>query len=187
MTTTELIERIKSNDEALRGRAWQNAGPVGAKAVKPLAEIMASGETEMARSAKRALWCIVRYAGRPKADNEKEAVAAELLPLLAGGNSNVRREFVWMLSEIGGDDAVPPLGALLNDKDLREDARAALQRIPGSKALRPLKLALRSGPADYRPAIAVSLRARGEKVEGYPSEKLIPSKKTGVKQVTASK
>ncbi len=186
MTTTELIERIKSNDEALRGRAWQNAGPVGAKAVKPLAEIMASGETEIARSAKRALWNIVRYAGRPKAGDEKEAVAAELLPLLAGGNPNVRRDFVWMLSEIGGDESVAPLGALLNEKELREDARAALQRIPGNKALRPLKLALRSGPPDYRPAIAVSLRARGEKVEGYPSEKLIPTKKTQVKSIASA-
>lgn len=187
MTTTELIERIKGGDETLRGQAWQNAGPVGAKAVKPLAEIMANGEMEPARAAKRALWNIVRYAGRPKAGDEKEAVTAQLLPLLASGNPNVRREFVWMLSEIGDDEAVAPLGALLDDKELREDARAALQRIPGSKALRPLKLALRSGPADYRPAIAVSLRARGEKVAGYPNEKLLPSKRTEVKPLAAAK
>jgi len=185
MNTTELIEGIKSSDEKIRGAAWQNAGPAGARAVKPLAEIMAGGEMETARAAKRALWNIVRYAGRPKAGDEKDAVEAQLLSVLNTGGPNVRREFIWMLSEIGGDDAVAPLGKLLEDPELREDARAALQRIPGNLALRPLKLALKSGPEDYRPAVAVSLRARGEKVAGYPSGKLVPRKPTAVKPATA--
>jgi HEAT repeat protein len=128
----------------------------------------------------------VRHAGRPKADDERSAVADKLIPLLNAGESKIRREFIWMLSEIGGDSAVAPLGKLLDDKELREDARAALQRIPGNLAVRPLKLALKSGPEDYRPAIAVSLRARGEKVSGYPSEKLVPTKKTGVKAIASA-
>jgi HEAT repeat protein len=131
---------------------------------------------EVTRAAKRAMWKIVRHASRPKADKEQAAVEAALIPLLATGEPNVRREFVWMLSEVGGNDSVAPLAALLADKDLREDARAALQRIPGRKSLTALKSALKTAPEDYRPAIAVSLRARGEKVKEYPSQKLVPTR-----------
>jgi hypothetical protein len=47
--------------------------------------------------------------------------------------------------------------------------------------------ALRAGleflPADFRPAMAESLRTRGVPVSGYPDQKLVPTKRTGVKQV----
>ena len=181
MTTTQLIEAIKGMDEKARGHAWQTAGPIGAVAVTALAELMASDEMEPARAAKRALWNIVRHAGRPKSGAEKEAVVAQLLPLLNKGNVNVRRELVWMLSEIGDDDAVGPIAQLLNDTELREDARAALQRIPGRKSLRALKTAFESGAEDHKRAIAVSLRVRGEKVRTHPAEKLVPTKKSNVK------
>lgn len=186
MTTTELIERIKSSDDKLRGEAWQTAGPVGASAVKPLAEIMAGGDMEMARAAKRAMWNIVRYAGRPKADKERRRIESELLPLLASGNANARREFAWMLSEIGSADSVAALATLLSETELREDARAALQRIPGRKSLQALEAALSTGAADHKAAIAVSLRARGERIDGYPNEKLVPTKKTQVKSIASA-
>lgn len=174
---SDLIEKIQSTDDKIRGPAWQSAAPLGAPAVKPLAQVaLTSPEMEVARAAKRALWKIVRQAGRPGADKERKAVEAELIPLLAAGEPNVRREFVWMLSEIGGDPAVKPLAALLTDKDLREDARAALQRIPGGQSLAALKSALKTAPVDYRPAIAVSLRVRGVQVKEYPDQKLVPTR-----------
>jgi HEAT repeat protein len=182
MTRQELIERIKGGDDKARGDAWQSAGPVGAGAVKPLAELATNAEPEVARAARRALWNIVRHAGRPTGGAETGAVAKELVPLLAAGSPDVRREFVWMLSEIGGSDAVPAISALLKEKELREDARAALQRIPGELSLRALKVALKSGPEDHKPAVAVSLRARGEAVSGHPDGKLRPLKATAVKQ-----
>ncbi|MBI3851073.1 MAG: HEAT repeat domain-containing protein [Verrucomicrobia bacterium] len=182
----EFISRIKSADDRVRGPAWQSAAEFGAPAVKPLAEVMAHPDFEIARAAQRALWKIVRHAGRPGADKERSEVATELVPLLAHGSSYVRREFVWMLSEIGGDDTVPPLAALLLDQDLREDVRGALQRMPGAKSLAALKTALASTPEDFKPAIAVSLRARGQKVNGFPSQKLIPTEKTAVKPVATA-
>jgi HEAT repeat protein len=180
-SVNELIARIKDKDDKVRGPAWQGAGTAGAPAVQPLAAVTADPDFEIARAAKRALWQIVRHAGRPGADTEARAVVAELLPLLTQGDSNLRREYVWMLSEIGGDESVGPLSALLAGKELREDARAALQRIPGRKSLDALKAALKTAPEDYRPAIAVSLRARGEKVTGYPSRKLVPTRPKGGK------
>ena len=86
-----------------------------------------------------------------------------------------------MLSEIGGDESVEPIARLLSDKDLREDARCSLERLPGDKAVAALKTALATAPADFKPNIAQSLRARGVTVPGLPCRKLVPTRKTGVK------
>lgn len=184
-SVADLIAKIKNPDDAVRGPAWQSAGKFGAAAVKPLAETMAAADRETARAARRALWKIVRYAGRPGAATEQKAVAARLVSLLTKTVTETRRELLWMLSEIGGDDAVAPVASLLSERELREDARAALQRIPGDKSLAALKSALATAPEDFRFALAVSLRARGEKVSGYPSQKLVPTKQTEVKPVSA--
>jgi len=179
----ELITAIKSTNDAVRGPAWQNAGPMGAPAVKPLAAVMSDPDFEIARSAKRALWKIVRYAGRPGAEKEARAVQTELVDLLSSESVTVRREALWMLSEIADDRAVPPIAALLKDSTLREDARCALVRIPGAAATRALSSALQAAPADFKPALADGLRARGKKVNQPPSQKLVPTRQTTVKPI----
>jgi HEAT repeat protein len=103
-------------------------------------------------------------------------VEQELLAVLAGGTPSMRREIIWMLSEIGDDAAITPLAALLADPQLREDARCALTRLPGRRATSALKAALAEAPEDFRFALADSLRARGEKVSGHPSRKLVPTR-----------
>lgn len=176
----EFLEKIKSPDDAVRGPAWQNAGPLGAPAVVPLGEVMTHADFEVARSAKRAIERIVRHAGRPGADAERRAVAGELVKLLRHAHPSVRKHALWMLSEIGEDDVVPPMAALLEDPEVREDARCALERIPGRAATTALRKALATAPEAFKYALAHSLRVRGEKVEGYPSQKRIPTKPTRV-------
>ena len=176
VSVSDLVARIKSTDDKVRGPAWQGAGPVGAPAVKPLAAVMTDPDFEISRSAKRALYKIVRHAGRPGAKKEAQAVEKELIPLLQNSAVPVRREVLWMLSEIGGDDAVAPMAALLTDKEVREDARCALMRLPGRKATVALKSAFGSASEEFKFALAESLRARGEKVSGYPSQKLVPAR-----------
>lgn len=178
---SELIARIRSKDDAVRGPAWQGAGPVGAPAVVPLADVMSDPDFEVARSAKRAIERIVRHAGRPGADAERKSVQAELVKLLKHLNVNVRRHAAWMLSEIGDDNAVAPMAELLSDVQAREDARCALTRIPGEKATNALRKAMETAPEEFKFALADSLRARGEKVSGYPTKKLVPTKQTKVK------
>jgi hypothetical protein len=180
----KLIAKIKSQDEKVRTQGWLGAGQVGAAAVKPLAETMTDAHMEVARAAKRALAQIVHDAGRHGADEQKKAVIAQLL-LLLGDNrpAAVRREVLWLISEIGGDESVDAVAALLTNTELREDARCVLQRIPGDKSLAALRAGLKSLPADFQPAVAESLRTRGVPVSGYPDQKLVPTKRTGVKQV----
>jgi HEAT repeat protein len=182
----ELIAKIKSTDDKVRGPAWQGAAPYGAPALKPLAGLMTDPSFEVARSARRAIEVIVRHAGRPGAKKEAQAVEKELIPLLKSEAVPVRREAVWMLSEIGSDDAVAPMSALLSDPEVREDARCALLRIPGRKATAALKSAFAQAPEEFKYALAEGLRIRGEKVEGYPSRKMVPVKPTSVGQPKTS-
>ena len=184
---TKLIADLQSSDDAVRGAAWQGAATTGAPAVKPLAGLMNHPQFETARAAKRALWSIVRHAARPKAGSERKAVQSELLALLPSAPVSVRRELVWMLSEIGDTAVIEPLAALLAEADSGEAARCALERIPGGKATRALAQALRTVPENFRPAIANSLRVRGRKVASYPSQKLTPTKPTTVVALTQPK
>jgi len=183
---TKLVSDIRSENEEVRTQAWLKAAHVGASAVGPLAELMAQPDIKVARAAKHGLWRLVRNVGCPGCGNEKNAVAAELIRLL-GDNRRlpaVKREVLWMLSEIGGDESVRPIAAILSNPELREDARMALQRIPGKKSLVALEAALKNVPAGFRPNIAQSLRQRGAKVRGLPCVKLKPTKKTAVKPPT---
>ena len=176
-----MIERIRSSDETVSGAAWQNAGPYGAADVEPLAALMADEDFELARKAKRALYRVVRYVGTPAAARERKAVERQLILLLNSSPSRIRREVVWMLSEIGSARAVGPMAALLAEDELREDARCALTRHPAPGAVTALKSAFAAATGEFKFALAESLRQRGEKVAGYPSRKLVPTAPTQVK------
>ncbi len=173
----ELIAGVKSGSDKVRTEAWLNAGETGASAVKPLAIVMADDDLEVSRAAKRALWQIVRHTGRPGANKDRRAVEAELTGLLGRDQTlAVRREVLWMLSEIGARNAIKPIARLMKNEDLREDARMALERIPGKRAVTVLKAGFEAAPEDFKPNIAQSLRKRGEHVAGYPCQKLVPAK-----------
>ncbi|MBC8473029.1 MAG: HEAT repeat domain-containing protein [Planctomycetes bacterium] len=177
-----LMSGIRDDDAGVRTKAWQSAGQVGAAAIEPLAEVMVDKELEVARAAKRGLWKIVRHAGRPGAADEKKAVVGKLIELLGDEKPvPVRREVLWMLSEIGNRNSIKPIAALLSHRELCEDARMALQRIPNKAALAALKAALEAAPDEFKLNIAQSLRQRGVEVPGLDCKKLIPTKKTNVK------
>jgi len=178
----ELIGKIKDSSAEVRTKAWQESGQVGAAAVNALAEVMTDKDLEVARAAKRALWQIVHYTGRPGADKERQAVADKLAGLLGDGQPvAVRREVLWMLSEIGQKKAVEPIAALLANKELREDARMVLERIPDKSSLAALRAGFKSAPEEFKPNLAQSLRNRGGKVRGYECVKLMPAKQTTIR------
>lgn len=184
MNAEELIAGLKTKDDAARTRMWLRAGEVGAPAVGPLAKLMTDPDQETARAAKRGLWQVVRHAGRPGGDSERKAVVIELSRTLSEDQPvAVRREMLWMISEIGGDESVAPVAALLAHAELREDVRMVLERIPGERSLAALQEGLQAAPADFKPHVAQSLRARGVDVPGLPDQKLVPTRSTAVKPV----
>jgi hypothetical protein len=184
LTLEKLIEQIQSTDDALRAAARDHAGPVGARAVLPLAKLAGGGELEIARAAQRAIQNIVYYAGRPGAEGAAQAVAAELLKLLGDSQPlQLRRDVLWLTWQIAGEEAVAPVAALLANAELREDARMALERLPGEKATAALQAALATATEADKPALAYSLRVRGVETPGAPDLRLKPTKKTAVQPV----
>jgi len=181
LTLDTLIDNIQSKDDATRAAARDGAGPLGAEAMLPLATIAASGELEIARAANRAIQNIVYYAGRPGAEDEAQAVATELLKLLGDSHPlQLRRDVLWMTWQIAGEEAVEPVAGLLADSELREDARMALERLPGEKATAALTAALATAAEADKPALAHSLRVRGVETPGVPDLRLLPTKETSV-------
>jgi hypothetical protein len=160
-----------------------NATASGEQAkVAELAAKLADSDIGVARAARRELWEIVRHVGRPDAQTDKLAVVTELEMLLKEGQpAAVYREVLWMLSEIGTSDSVKAVAPLLSNKTAREDARMALERIPGEESMAALKSALDVAPDNFKANLAQSLRARGTQVPGLPCEKLKPTKRTNVK------
>ena len=179
---TDLIEKIKDSNPEVRTKAWLGAGEVGWPAVPALAEVMTDENLEVARAAKRALWKIVRHSGRPGADEERQSVAAHLGGLLADDTPvAVRREALWMLSEIGEKELIKPIAGLLTNKELREDARMVLERIGDKASVAALEAGFKTAPEDFKLNLAQSIRKRGKKVRGYECVKLVPTKQTAVK------
>ena len=187
LTLDTLIAKINDKDEKVRTAAWQGAGKVGPDALKPLAAVAKDGELEVSRAANRAMWQIVRYTGRPGAESEKKATVEALLPLLQDDQlpAQLRRDVVWMLSEIIEDADIDPAGAAryLENADLREDIRAGLQRVGGPNAVAAMKAGLEAAADDFKPSIACGLRALGVDVPNVPCLKLKPTKETSVKPV----
>jgi HEAT repeat protein len=180
---SDLLERIKSPDEKVSGLAWQDAHQFGPEAIGALAPLLEAPDLEVRRSAKRAMYQVLRHAGAPNAHRQQRTVEKQLLPLLKSSVSMVRREALWMLSEIGSEGAIPVIAALLSDPEVHDDARCVLLRFPGKKSTAALKKAFQSVPEEYKYALADSLRARGERVDGYPSRRLLPTGKTTVEPV----
>ena len=185
-TVDSLIAKIKDKSDKVRAEGWLSAAKVGAAAIKPLAAVTTSGDSdlEVARAAKKALWQIVHDFGRIEAEDQRKAILAELQALLTDDWPDAfRRDVLWMLSEIGDDSSVEAIYAVLKNRELLDDARCALERIPGQAALDALKAALESVPKGYRNAIAHALRVRGVEpgLDKYPEENLNPPKQSDAK------
>lgn len=178
LTLEALIQQIQSDEDTVRAGARDNASSVGAQAILPLAKLAASGEREIQRSSIQAMQNIVDYAGRPGAEEEAGAVSAELLKLLDDPQPiQLRRDVLWMIWQIAGDEAVEPVAALLTHAKLRDGARMTLERLPGAKATAALQTALATANDSDKPAIAHSLRQRGIATPGLPDLRLVPTKR----------
>lgn len=174
----EFVLGLRTAAEEPSAPPWHGARQYGALAVKPIAELLTAPEIETARNAKRALYDIIRYSSRPGAGAQRHEIQAQLLTLLQHPQETVRREALWMLSEIVDTQGVSGMAALLVVEGVREDARCALLRVPGKEAIAALRKAFESADEEFRYALADGLRARGVKVKGYPSRKLVPTRGT---------
>ena len=132
-----------------------------AQAIQTLAEMMKNADPETMRAGKRQLWEMVRHAGRPGNAGQVAAIVKALVGLLESDQpAAVKREALWAVSELGGNEIVQPVAALLADKEVREDACMVLERLPGDESIAALQAALKSVPAEFVINVAHSLRTR---------------------------
>lgn len=132
--------------------------------------------------------------GAPSAAGPTASVASSQATSASAPSASALREILWMLGEIGGEAAVRAIRGIPGlldagrpeEGNFREDARCALQRIPGAASLSALKDALDAAPEDFKPALAAALRARGAEVPGVPDHKLVPTKATRVMPLEAT-
>jgi len=176
----QFIEGIQSEEESARVEAMLSADKLGPEAIQPLAESMADGRAEVARAAKRALWRIVYAIGAP-GGRRKPAAGEALIGLLGDDQPReVRREILWMISELSdARQAAQPVAELLAHTELREDARMVLERLPGADAVAALQAGFTRADEDFKFNLAQSLKKRGVEVPGYPCQKLLPTQAEG--------
>ena len=157
----DILDQLQSPDANTRLNAWKSAGPAGASVVSGLGDLMASPDKSIAKCATGALQTVAHYAARPGAAKEAQAVTTALLKLADSTRPRmVRAEALTLVGVVGDAHAVPILTKLLADKDVREEARMALERIPGSASLNALKKAMASAPDEYKGSIQQSIQVR---------------------------
>jgi HEAT repeat protein len=153
----DFLARIQSDDADTRLAALTGADKFGVPAIVPLGDATDGKDSVAAHYLIEALKNI---AYRSAATGRK-AIAAELVKLLEAKRSRVLRTAVLQLLSVIGDEAVvAPIAALLGDKEIRDDARMALERISGLAALKSLTDALDKADNDFKISLLASL---GEK------------------------
>ncbi len=165
-TATDLdafLAKIRSDQGPLRVEAIMAAGPMGAPAVVPLGAVADGPEREPGIAARRALMNIAAYAGRPGGGDDRKAVAAALLQLLPPPHTKLVRTLTLELLSWTGDDAVVPAVAALcadPDPDVRDEAKRALQAIPGPASLKALIELAGKTDGEFRLAVFAALGQR---------------------------
>ena len=161
-----FIERIHSDDDAVRMTARNEAPQHGPAAVVPLARVMQGDHREGAITARHALTKIVHHAGRPGGEAAAKAkVCAEVAKLTRPPHSDyVRREALHWLGLIGGDSDVAVVERCVGDsgRQIDEAARLALERIPGKAAVAALQRAADTAAPARRPDYLFSLGKKAD-------------------------
>lgn len=166
----------------LRYPAWTTAEKFGAQVIVPLGERIEAADRSKFQDLKRAIERIVHNVGRPGADADRKAVAAEMCKLLVPDRSaKVKNEILDLLACIADDSNLAAIEPLLNDTAVREEACRAIQRVPGRTATELLEKHLEKAPADFQGRLLAALGQRQDKSAGPALEKFIGSAKGELK------
>ena len=160
-TVGSFLTQIKYGDTVSRLAAVKYASLVGTDLILPLGKVYAGSDQPAGKAAYEAIKRITYNAGRPGAVTEAKAASESLLKLASADYPRqVRADAIELLGIVASEAEAKPLADLMSDKEIGEDARLALERIPGKAAEDALRAAARGGSAEKRAAIDLSLRHR---------------------------
>jgi len=136
--TARFLESMASPDSSVRRAAAAFARRRGAGALPGLADLAASPDKALAKSAQKAMADITHHAARPGTPSEARQAADALLKIAQTTSRPrmVRAHALHLLGFVATDADVPGLRALLADTEVGGDARLALERISGKAAKR---------------------------------------------------
>lgn len=154
-----LVEKISSADVAARVEGVEQAATVGPDALGALGAILGGDDPSADRAAQESMQRITFKAARSPAT--AKAASRQLVQLIGKDRPyKVRSESLYLLGFAADTAAIKAIAGLLTDPEVRENARMALERVPGKEAEAALMQVAKAVPADYRPAIQQSLRHR---------------------------
>lgn len=154
----DFLGKIRSSDGNVRRAAWEGAAAQGKEAIPPLAQIAGGENRDAAIAASRALDRIAHSSAAPDSKTRKE-VAAALAGLLAEEKVavKVKIQAIDLLSSVGESEAVPAIAKTLQDTELRDWGRKALQRLPGEESAKALEAALAGATGEFLEALIATL------------------------------
>ena len=157
----ELCGKVRSAEPATREEGWKTIGHP--EMVTALADGMASADKPTAKAAKELLIALAHRAARPGAGMEAAGVTKELIKVANSKQSAAVRGYALHLLGCTADGrSVPKIALLLGQEDVQDEARMALERVPGSAATNALKTAMKTAAPDFRAALMQSLANRAQ-------------------------
>jgi HEAT repeat protein len=161
MMQNDFLAAIQSSDKDVRFEAWRGAGGQDPAVIAQLAPLTVKNDNPgVAKAAREAIITLTHAVGADVADARRAAVEKQLLALTGPGSGlGIRVLALRMLSNIGGDAAVPVVAKLLADKAVQEEAVFALERIPGAASEKAL-LAAYGAAGAFQPRVLAALAHR---------------------------
>ncbi len=158
--TEALIEDLVNGDQRDRAKARQLLPFHGVKAAEQLIPLITHDEPAVSKGALMILRDLANEAAAPGRQAEADAMADTLLALFEKDRSKEEqleglRLLAWCYPL---ERDVAPIAALLNDTQLRDPARQALERIGTGSAVAALERAQQDADASFAEAIQSSLR-----------------------------
>ncbi|MEW6744242.1 MAG: HEAT repeat domain-containing protein [Planctomycetota bacterium] len=164
----EFVQKLRSEDDAVRQAAVAEAWTHGPSAIPFLGELLASSNPGVVRTAELSLWAIANRSARPDALGERARAAAACLDLLEREPLlplPARVTLLRVLSGVADDEkSIGRISGWLDDPALGETACSALERIPHPAAEQALVGALEQGEPRQRHRLVLAVGARRSKV-----------------------
>lgn len=160
MSVDMFINKIKSQDVWEQYEGWLWADDIGAKALPELGKMYSEDDQRLQRAAEESLDKIVHSVGADPNDSRRNDVIAELVKFTQSDSKDLKVYGIRALSYIGDEKVIQRIRPFLEDKDLREEAVFALERIPGEAPDITLVAALNEVDDDFKPRIIYALGRR---------------------------
>lgn len=154
-----LIAALQSNTESQRAQARQLLPAYGLDALDATLPLLAHENQHISRAAYHVVEQIANEAGNTPRGADPDRVAARLRAALDNANAaSLKQDLLQLLTLVARDPAaIQQIARLLNDPELRERARAALEEIRTQDAALALAKALPAADRPFRIALLDAL------------------------------